>query len=65
MLHKNVKSTDWIELKYKGKTHLVAVSNLLDAHIGRHRNCCPECKSPDPDEVHSTACSIGGAASHG
>ena len=60
----DIKTNEWIEIKYKGKTYLVGVSSLLDAWIGRHRNCCPDCGSPDPDWVHSTTCSIGGAEAH-
>ena len=32
MIHKDLRINDWVEIRYQGKTFLVAVSTLLKAY---------------------------------
>lgn len=34
-IHKNIQPSDWVNIKYKGTTYMVAVSSLLNAYINK------------------------------
>jgi len=45
IVRRDIKTNEWIEIKYKGKTYLVGVSSLLDLYI-EHTHHCAWCDSP-------------------
>jgi len=56
-IHKNVRPTDWIEIKYDGLTYLVGVSSLLNAYIMRNKekeNGKSNDESTDGTRTHAT-----------
>ena len=37
IVRRDIRTNEWLEIKYKGKTYLVGVSSLLDAYIERQK----------------------------